>query len=75
MFKDHLVKGFQRQATGWISMFQCSHGHVQAVGLVAQRRFLGRDDFNCLLQDNKRNISTHDAFSLAKLVVVTLQIK
>lgn len=58
MFKDHLIKGVQRQATCRICVFQCGHGHVQAVGLVAERRLLGCDNFNCLLDNENKNIST-----------------
>lgn len=63
MFKDHLIKSVQRQATGWICMFQCCHGHVEAIGLVPQRRLLGCDHCNCLLNNKKINksisIQTH----------------
>lgn len=59
MFKDHLIEGVQRQSTSRICVLQCSHGHVQPVGLVTQGRLLGCDHFHSLLHHkNKKHIST-----------------
>lgn len=59
MFKDHLIEGVQRQATSRICVLQCSHGHVQPVGLVTQGRLLGCDHFNSLLHHKNKNIFQH----------------
>ena len=59
MFKDHLIEGVQRQSASRICVLQCSHGHVQPVGLVTQGRLLGCNHFNSLLHHkNKKHMST-----------------
>lgn len=63
MLKDHLIESVQRETPRWICMLQCSHGHVQTVGLVAQRGLRGCDHFKCLLNNKNNNISTLDGAS------------
>lgn len=49
VFKHHLVKRVDREVTVGVGIFECGHGGVKRVRLVAERGVLHGDDLESML--------------------------
>lgn len=54
MLEHHLVKGINGEVTIGVSIFQCGHGGIKCVGLMAKRGVVHGDYLESMLERKKR---------------------